>query len=463
MAEHQELGSNPYRELAWRVFITLLLGVVVYRLGVAVPIPGVNQDGIATLLAPDAEGMDPLQMALTWANMLNGGAIGQASVFGVGIMPYISASIIMQLLAFSIPALKALQKEGETGRRKINQFTRYATLGIAVVQACIASIILVNMTTPTPAGGGAPVPLVDVSMSKVLFVVQSTFVITTGSMLLLWISEQITKFGIGNGVSIIIMVGILSAIPGAFRDLTPSPDLPSYLTLILVAMAITAAIVLVVVAIRKVHLEQQRRVQGNKIYGGGQTTLPMKLNQANVIPVIFAAPVLAVFSFLLAGIDRLIEGAGSSAGVADLFQYGEPLHRYLMASLIIGFTFFYISITFDLNEMSNNFKQSGFFIRGIKPGKNTVDHLAFILKRITLVGAVSLALISLMPETISHLTSHNMNSRGAAVMVGGTGLMIVVGVTIDVMQKIATFFLAQQYQGLSANAAKRPAGNGKRF
>ncbi len=453
MAE-QDIGSNPYRELAWRFFITFLLGVVVYRLGIYIPIPGVSLDALRAMVSGAGDD-SPLGVVLRWANMFNGGAIAQASIFGLGIMPYISASIIFQLLAFSIPALKALQKEGESGRRKINQYTRYATLVIALVQAAIASVALANMP-PAQDAMGRSLPLVTAEYTTA-FIIQSTLVITTGSMLILWIAEQITKFGIGNGVSIVIMIGILASAPAAFQGLPP--ELPPYLGAIAVAMIIIAAIVIVVQAVRRINLEQQRRVQGNRVYGGGQTTLPLKLNQANVIPVIFASPVVIVLSMAVAGLDNL---TGGHLGIAHLLDYGAPLHRYVFAGLIVAFTFFYISITFDLNDLSNHFKQAGFFVRGIKPGKNTVDHLQWILTRITVVGATFLALIAILPElATAFVSSGPIANQGAALLLGGTGLMIVVGVTIDVMQKVSTFFLAHQYQGLAGgNAGKK---SGKRF
>jgi preprotein translocase subunit SecY len=397
----------------------------------------------------------PIAAILRYADMFNGGAIANASVFGLGIMPYISASIIMQLLTFSFPALKALQKEGEGGRRKLNQYTRYATLLICVVQACLAALALYNMP-PSEKGGAS---LVDPSYSRLGFVFQSGMIITTGSMVLLWISEQITKFGIGNGVSIIIMIGILSSIPGAFSG--GEHDLGNYLLIIGVSLSIIAAIVVVVQATRRIPLEQQRRIQGNRVYGGSATVLPLKLNQANVIPVIFASPVMVVIGYAIS--SQWVQGGA-------LLGYGTPGYRLAFASLIIAFTYFYISITFDLNEMANHFKQAGFFVRGIKPGKKTVDFLQYHLVRITLVGAVFLALIAIMPDLLDHL--FNLSGRGGRALMGGTGLLIVVGVALDVMQKVSSFFLAHQYQGLAggnadsagspalAGSAKKP---GKRF
>ena len=442
MAE-RDIAENPVRELLRRFFITFLLGVVVYRLGTFIPIPGVDADALRALVQGTGGADDAVGAILRYADMFNGGAIANASIFGLGITPYISASIILQLLTFSIPSLKALQKEGEGGRRKINQYTRYATLAICIVQATIAAIALSRFSS------GSTV-LVQFE-PKWLFVVQSVLVITTGSMLILWISEQITKFGIGNGVSLIIMFGILSYLPTAFTGF--GSDLGKYLGVMLVGLLIIAAIVVVVQAVRRINLEQQRRVQGNKVYGGAQTTLPLKLNQANVIPVIFASPVMVVLG-LVAG----------KIGLDQLFDYGTPMHRYAFAGLIVAFTYFYISITFDLLDLSNHFKQAGFFVRGIKPGKNTVDYLSNILTRITFVGAIFLAVIAIMPELIG--SSLGLTGRGANVLLGGTGLLIVVGVTLDVMQKVSAFFLAQQYGGGAGQdglGGSGPKKSGKRF
>jgi preprotein translocase subunit SecY len=446
MAE-TELTQSPYKELARRFLITFLIGVVVYRLGVLLPIPGIDVNALQRLIKDHSAGNGGLASLLRYANMFNGGAIGNASIFGLGITPYISASIIMQLLAFSIPGLKAMQKEGESGRRKINQYTRYATLLICIVQSGIAALAALHLQ-------GNQV-IVDSSMSGPMFVAQSVVVITTGCMLLLWLAEQITRYGIGNGVSIIITVGILSYLGPAFVGGEVSLQL--ILGAFLVAMLIIAAIVIVVQAVRRINLEQQRRVQGNKVYGGQQTTLPLKLNQANVIPVIFASPVMMVLAFAA-------QHYGSRWGLDQLFAFGEPGHRYMMAALIIAFTYFYISVTFDLFDLSNHFKQQGFFVRGVKPGKNTVDHLSSILKRITFVGACFLAAIAVMPELIGNST-FGLSGRGGNLLLGGTGLMIVVGVSLDVMQKVGSFFLAHRYGGLGggdggALGMRKP---GKRF
>jgi len=444
----KDLTENPLRELARRFFITFLLGVVIYRIGVYVPIPGVNAEVLKGIVTGGSAGdRSALADILRYADMFNGGAISQASIFGLGITPYISASIIFQLLTFSIPALKALQKEGEGGRRRINQYTRYATLGIALVQSAIASFALSNFTNNGQV-------LVD-SVSRPLFIAQSILVITTGSMVILWISEQITKFGIGNGVSVVIMISILAYMPTAVSGL--GNELPPYLWVAIMCLSMTAGIVFVVQAIRKVNLEQQRRVQGNKVYGGAQTTLPLKLNQANVIPVIFASPVIVALAYVAGGLDKY-----TGFGLDQLVSYGSVGYRYIFASLIIAFTYFYVSITFDLNDMSNHFKQSGFFIRGIKPGKGTVDYLQTIVQRLTFVGVIFLAAIAIIPDVLGSI-SHLGLGRGAQVLLGGTGLLIVVGVTLDVMQKVSAFLLARQYNLGDNGAMSAGKKGGKRF
>jgi preprotein translocase subunit SecY len=437
-------SESPVRELLRRFLVTFILGVVVYRLGVFITIPGVDPSVLKAKVAGAGDGI--LSSVISMMDMFNGGAIMNSSIFGLGITPYISASIILQLLTYSMPALKAIQKEGEGGRRKINQYTRYATLAICSVQSVMAAMAL---TTINHDGN----PLVTME-NKTLFVAQAAVVITTGSMLILWIAEQITKFGIGNGVSVVIMISILASLPAAFHG--GDAGLPYYLGLTIVSMGIIAGIVVVVQAVRRINLEQQRRVQGNKVYGGAQTSLPLKLNQANVIPVIFAQPVLMVLGIL----------AGSvlvGTPFAHLIDWGTPLYRYLFAGLIVGFTFFYISITFDLYDLANHFKQAGFFIRGIRPGKNTVDYLGFHLKRITFIGAMFLAIIAILPEILQQ--NFGMSGRGSQMLMGGTGLLIVVGVSLDIMQKVGAFFLAHQYRGLGGigEGDNAPKKSGKRF
>jgi preprotein translocase subunit SecY len=439
-------SESPVRELVRRFLITLFLGVVIYRLGVFIPIPGVDASVLKAKVAGVGDS-NVLSSIIAFADMFNGGAIMNASIFGLGITPYISASIILQLLTFSMPALKAIQKEGESGRRKINQYTRYATLAICSVQAVLAAIALTNISHE----GRVLVTMEN----KALFVAQAALVITTGSMVILWIAEQITKFGIGNGVSVVIMVSILASLPAAFHGGSDA-GLPHYLTLICVSLIIIAGIVVVVQAVRRINLEQQRRVQGNKVYGGAQTSLPLKLNQANVIPVIFAQPVMMALG-LLAG------WALSGWGLGHLFDWGTPLYRYLFAALIVGFTFFYISITFDLFDLANHFKQAGFFVRGIRPGKNTVDFLAFHLKRITFMGAIFLAVIAIMPEILEGVVGLG-SGKGERMLMGGTGLLIVVGVSLDIMQKVGAFFLAHQYRSLGGiGDTAGPKKSGKRF
>ena len=438
-------SESPVRELLRRFLVTFILGVVVYRLGVIITIPGVDPSVLQAKVGAAGDG-DFLKSIIATMDMFNGGAIMNSSIFGLGITPYISASIILQLLTYSMPELKAIQKEGEGGRRKINQYTRYATLAICSVQAVMAALTLTSINHD-----GHPLVTME---NKTLFVIQAAVVITTGSMLILWISEQITKFGIGNGVSVVIMISILASLPAAFHG--NDAGLPYYLGLTIVSMGIIAGIVVVVQAVRRINLEQQRRVQGNKVYGGAQTSLPLKLNQANVIPVIFAQPVMMVLGIVVGALF-------AKWGFGHLIDWGTPLYRYLFAALIVGFTFFYISITFDLYDLANHFKQAGFFIRGIRPGKNTVDYLGFHLKRITFIGAMFLAIIAVLPEILEQ--NFGLSGRGGRMLMGGTGLLIVVGVSLDIMQKVGAFFLAHQYRGLGGigEGANAPKKSGKRF
>lgn len=436
------LVKNPVAELAKRFLFTFIIGVVVYRLGVVVPVPGIDVDALNDMVNKGGGGA--LDKILQYANMFNGGAIANASIFGLGVMPYISASIIFQLLAFSFPAIKELQKEGEVGRRKINQYTRYATVLICLVQSAIASYALASQVSDDQA------PLVT-EENIFLFVVRSMFIITTGSMILLWLAEQITRNGVGNGVSVVIMISILSAFPGAIYQLSGSDgfNLGQALILVAILLSVIAGMVLLTMARRRINLEQQRRVQGNKIMGGGQTQLPLMLNQANVIPVIFASPVMVVVGMLFGGIGL------------DLFAYGSPGYRYLFAGLIIFFTYFYIAITQDLNDMANHFKQAGFFIRGVKPGRKTVEYIEHRRNRLTFIGAFALALIALMPDILSQPLG--LQGTTGQVLLGGVGLLIVVGVTLDIIQKVASFLMANQYMaGGQAPMGGGPAPAGKR-
>ncbi|MDA3959554.1 MAG: preprotein translocase subunit SecY [Planctomycetota bacterium] len=435
-----EIGGNPYQQLLKRFAITLLLGVVVYRLGAWVPVPGINVDVLRDRISGDGSGEGAVDAVLRWANMFNGGTIANGSVFGLGIMPYISASIIIQLMAFSFPALKALQKEGEVGKRKLNQYTRYVTVGICSVQSLLAGLALAKLDSGV---------FLQAGVNQAQFIAQTVLVVTCGSMVLLWLAEQITKHGVGNGVSVIIMIGILAGFPpaiGAMFD-DPNTDLSKFLLLAGVFILIVAGMVVVTQARRFLNMEQQRRVKGNQVYGGANTKLPLMLNQAGVIPVIFSSPVMVVLVMAFSGI-----------GLAGLLDHGGPGYRYLFAAMIVFFTYFYISITVDLNDWANNFKQSGFFVRGIKPGRNTVDYIHRILMRITFIGAISLAVITIMPSALG--TALGLSGPVAQMILGGVGLLIVVGVSLDVIQKVSAFLLAHQYQGMMAGGGPggKPGG-----
>lgn len=451
MAPGDPIGGNPYGQLLKRFFITFFLGVIIYRFGVMIPTPGVDVLTLREFMGQDAAGF----AILRWADMFNGGAISNASIFGLGIMPYISASIIFQLLAASYPALKQLQKEGEAGRRKIQQYTRYATVVICLAQGALASVALTRIEHE-----GMPVVPTD---SVALFTVQSALMVTTGSMILLWLAEQITRHGIGNGVSVVIMISILASMPAAMSEMfgggSDSIDLVKFLGIIVMFILIIAAMVMITLARRRINLEQQRRIQGNKVYGGGQTQLPLMINQANVIPVIFASPVMVALVFIM----TMAAGWVGIHNLGGILDHDTALYRYIFAALIIFFTYFYISITFDLNDLANHFKQAGFFVRGVRPGRNTVEYIRWRQKRVTFVGATSLALIAISPGLIA--SGMEISGNIAHMVLGGVGLLIVVGVSLDIIQKTTAFLLANQYQGLmgAGDGGPGPKRGGKRF
>ncbi|TVR12981.1 MAG: preprotein translocase subunit SecY [Planctomycetota bacterium] len=450
MAPGDPIGGNPYGQLLKRFFITFLFGVVIYRFGVMIPTPGVDVETLRGFMGQEAAGF----AILAWADMFNGGAISNASIFGLGIMPYISASIIFQLLAASYPALKQLQKEGEVGRRKIQQYTRYATVVICLAQGALAAVALTRIEHE-----GLPVVPTD---NVLLFTVQSALMVTTGSMILLWLAEQITRHGIGNGVSVVIMISILASMPAAMGELFRSDnfDLVRFLGIVALFVLIIAAMVMITLARRRINLEQQRRIQGNKVYGGGQTQLPLMINQANVIPVIFASPVMVALVFIL----TMAAGWVGIQNLGGILDHDTALYRYIFAALIIFFTYFYISITFDLNDLANHFKQAGFFVRGVRPGRNTVEYIRWRQKRVTFVGATSLALVAVSPGLIA--SGMEISGNIAHMVLGGVGILIVVGVSLDIIQKTSAFLLANQYQGLMGASDGGPGpkrGGGKRF
>jgi len=412
-------------ELRRRILFTIGI-LLVYLLGGHIPTAGVDGRALSLFFAQQRGTLLGL-----W-DMFVGGNLSKATIFALGIMPYISASIILQLLTAVIPYFEKLKKEGEEGRRKINQYTRYGTVLVSIIQAYGISIFLESMRT----GGGLPV----VPHPGWGFRLLCALTFTTGTIFVMWLGEQITERGIGNGISLIITIGIIARYPGQFiqtisavRAGTFSPFQAILLGLIIIM--VTGLVVLITQGTRRIPVQYAKRIVGRKIYGGHSTFIPLRVNTAGVIPVIFAQSLL-MFPRTLA--TTFFPGNEFMEGIANNLQPGAVIYGLLYAGLIVFFAYFYTAIVFNPVDLSDNMKRQGAFIPGIRPGKRTSDFIDRVLTRITLPGAIFLAFIALLPD----LLIYRMN---APVYFGGTGLLIVVGVVLDTLQQIESHLLMRHY------------------
>ena len=421
------------KELRVKLGITFLL-LIVFRLGSFIPTPGVNVKAITDYVA-SAQGT--VGAVLSMADMFTGGALSLMAIFGLGIMPYITASIIFQLLTAIIPSLSRLAHEGATGRKKINQYVRASTVLLCLVQASMLAWGMIN------ASSGGSVSYIADGVSGWEFFLYVVLSLTVGTMFLMWLGEQIDEFGIGSGISLIIMSGILSRIPSAIARLISganpaagggSVTLLDVVILLVLFVAMTLAVVMITLGTRRVPIMQAKAVRGRKTYGGQRQFLPLKVNQANVIPIIFGQAIMQV----VAGFAGMI----SSYGV--FMSPGSFWYTVCYVLLIIFFCYFYTAIQFNPNEMADNLKQGGMYIPGIRPGKRTAEHLGKIMNRIALAGGVFLAIIAVVPQFISQSMNVGYDISG---LMGGTGLLIVVGVALDVVQKVESYLLMRNYEG----------------
>ncbi len=418
-------------ELKKRIWFTLG-ALLVYRLGSYIPIPGVNSAALELLAAQNASGI------LGWVNGLAGGALGRMAIFALNIMPYISASIIMQLMTTVSPALEALKKEGESGRKKINQYTRYGTVLLAALQAYGIAVGLEQQN--------------NVVLDPGMFFRASTVItLTGGTMFLMWLGEQITARGIGNGTSLIIFAGIVAGMPAGIAQLldmvrTNTLSVFAMLAIVVMALAVIAFIVLFERAQRRLLIQYPKRQIGNKMSQGDSSHLPLKLNTSGVIPPIFAS------SLLLLPITVANFSAGSGPDwlnqITAMLGHGQPLFLLLYAALIVFFCFFYTSIMFNPKDTADNLKKSGGFILGIRPGDKTAEYIDYILTRITVVGAIYLVIVCLLPELL-------VGYSGVQFYFGGTSLLIIVSVTLDTVAQIQGHLLAQQYGKLLQRTSLR--------
>lgn len=434
-------GMGQLTELKHRLLF-LLGALLVYRIGTFVPVPGVNPEALAILFDQNQGSI------LDMFNMFSGGALERASLFALGVMPYISASIIVQLMTSVIPQLEQLKKEGESGRRKITQYTRYGTVFLATFQAIGISMALQGQT----AGGSALV-----SHAGIGFVFTATISLVTGTMFLMWLGEQITERGIGNGISMIIFSGIVAGLPAALGgtlELARTGEMNSLAVLALFAMAlaVTAFVVFVERGQRRITVNYARRQQGRKMMQAQSTHLPLKLNMAGVIPPIFASSIL-LFPGTLGQFFGANENLRWIANITSKLAPGEPLYVLFYTVAIVFFCFFYTALVFNAKETADNLKRSGAFIPGIRPGEQTARYIDSVMTRLTGAGAIYITAVCLLPEFL--IVGYNV-----PFYFGGTSLLIVVVVVMDFMAQVQAHLMSHQYEGLMKKANLKSPGAG---
>jgi preprotein translocase subunit SecY len=421
--------SGKFGDLRKRV-VFLLLALVVYRIGAHIPVPGIDPNALQQLFKGQSGGI------LNLFNMFSGGALSRFTVFALGIMPYISASIIMQLMSYVIPSLEAIKKEGESGRRRITQYTRYGTLLLGTFQSLGIALAL----------EGSPGLVISPGFGFRMTTVVS---LVAGTMFLMWLGEQITERGLGNGISILIFGGIVAGLPAAIGGLfelvrTGAMSIPAFLIVTVVIGLVTFAVVFVERGQRKILVNYAKRQVGNKVYGGQSSHLPLKLNMSGVIPPIFASSIIllpaTVVGWFATG-DGLRWLKDLSAGLSP----GQPVYVLLYATMIVFFCFFYTALVFNSRETADNLKKSGAFIPGIRPGEQTARHIDRILARLTLAGAVYITLVCLLPEFL--VLKYNV-----PFYFGGTSLLIIVVVTMDFWAQVQSYVMSQQYESLLKKA-----------
>ncbi len=426
-----EKFANSFKipELRRRIFFTLGLLFIV-RVGAHVPVPGIDSEALKAAMQGFANTL------LGLYDMFSGGAFAQATVFALGIMPYITASIIIQLMGAAVPYFQRLQKEGEEGRRKITQLTRYGTVAISVVQSFSMAVFLQNLDTPV--GNVVLNPGIGFQMQTVL-------TMATGTIFMMWLGEQITEHGIGNGISLIIMVGIISRAPNVFfKEITLINQQLRNILLDVILIGLMIIIVGLVVGLtqgtRRIPVQYAKRVVGRKVYGGQTTHIPLRINTAGVMPIIFAQAIM----FIPSTLGTAFRESALVQGLMSIFSIDSPVYWLIFGVVIILFTYFYTAIAFNPVDVADNMKKQGGFVPGVRPGKKTAEYLDNILTRVTLPGSIFLALIAIFPYILMKATGINYD---LASFFGGTSLLIIVGVGLDTLQQIESHLLMRHYDG----------------
>ncbi len=426
---NQLAKSGKFGDLRRRL-VFLLLALLVYRIGAHIPVPGIDPAQLQQFFKSQEGGI------LSLFNMFSGGALSRFTVFALGITPYISASIVIQLMTYVVPALETLKKEGESGRRKITQYTRYGTLGLALFQSLSIALALESSAGLVISPGFG-------------FRLTAVSSLVAGTMFLMWLGEQITERGLGNGISILIFAGIVAGLPGAIGSLlelvrTGAMSPVSSLFIITIVVAVTYLVVFVERGQRKILVNYAKRQVGNKVYGGQSSHLPLKLNMAGVIPPIFASSIIllptTVVSWFATG-----DGLRWLKDIADMLRPGQPIYVLIYAGAIVFFCFFYTALVFNSRETADNLKKSGAFIPGIRPGEQTSRHIDKILSRLTLAGAIYITGVCLLPEFLT--LKYNV-----PFYFGGTSLLIIVVVTMDFWAQVQSYVMSQQYESLLKKA-----------
>ena len=440
LASNMSLGVfSKATELKKRIWFTLG-ALLVYRLGSYIPVPGVDASVMGELLSQHSGGI------LGYFDMFSGGSLGRMTIFALNIMPYISASIIVQLMSAAVPSLEALKKEGEQGRKKLNQYTRYLTVLIAVFQAYGFAIGVEGMHGTSGPAVIDPGPF---------FIISFVVTITGGTMFLMWLGEQITARGVGNGISLIIFAGIVANLPHALATLltlerTGALSPLFILVFLVIAVAVIAFVVFMERAQRRIVIQYPKRQVGQRMFSGDSTHMPLKVNTSGVIPPIFASSILLIPA-TIAGFSANNGGTGWLGWAASNLAHGEPLYMVAYAGLIIFFSYFYTAVVFNPEETADNLKKYGGFIPGVRPGSNTASYFDRVLTRLTTVGAIYLCIVCLLPEIL-------ISRYGVPFYFGGTSLMIIVSVTMDTVTQVQSHLLAHQYEGLIRKSRVRGRG-----